>query len=327
MATVNETRDAGRRAIAEAAAWLARLRSDSRPPEAEAAFRLWLDESPEHRAAFEAVSAAWDASGAASPPRRQPLRRVALAAAILLAVAVPGIVWVLAPAPVATAVGERRTLALADGSLVTLNTGTELVAHFDDDERRVRLRRGEASFDVAKDVNRPFVVEAGSTRIEALGTSFDVRWLAGAIAVTLGEGRVRIVDDTGQRPVVAVLAPGERFVRDARRADPVLRDVDLTAARAWREGKLVFDDTALAAAVAEVNRYSERPIQLADADVHDLRVSGSFDAARGLAFARAVADLHGLTIEAGEAAIVVGRPDASISRADGGGVIGPSTRH
>src|SRR5690606_34928319 len=121
---------------------------------------------------------------------RWPLHAAAAAAGIAAMIG-SGIWYTQGQSMLTTKVGERRILTLADGSTVMLNTDTRLRVRFSDSHRTVFLENGEASFDVAKDAARPFIVKAGNTQIAAIGTTFDVRWLGQALAVTLVQGRVR----------------------------------------------------------------------------------------------------------------------------------------
>src|SRR5690606_33297077 len=91
-----------------------------------------------------------------------------------------------------TRLGEQTRAVLNDGSIMTLNTLTQAKVHFDDNERRVYLKSGEAHFEVAKNKNRPFRVYAESGRITAVGTAFSVRIDDGNVNVTVSEGSVEV---------------------------------------------------------------------------------------------------------------------------------------
>jgi len=302
--------------IAEASVWVARLQSDARGPDVDRGFRAWLDASAANRAAFEMTSETWDLAGGADvAPRRGAHRSrtatmMALAASLLIAIGIGG--WYLQrPAPIVTAVGEQRSLRLADGSIVTLNTATTLSTAFDEDRRLVRLDRGEASFEVAKDSLRPFVVEAGGTRVVAVGTVFDVRYLGGSLSVTLAEGKVRVIEPASggatARSEIEML-PGQRLQLATPAARPSLGAVNLQAARAWRTGQVVFGDTPLGDAVAEMNRYTDQPIGFDDPAVAQLRISGAFRTTDTAQFARAVSDIYGLTLTMSPQAQRLGKP-------------------
>ena len=182
----------------------------------------------------------------------------------------------------ATGVGERRTIRLADGTAVTLNTRTKMTVAFTERRRLIRLVRGQALFQVFHDRSRPFVVEAADRQVTALGTTFEVRVDPGRINVVLIEGRV-VVDRTPEaarafesvKLAPTVLQPGEEF-SVALGAPQHVGLVDVDRQLLWRDGFIEFDDEPLGAAVAEINRYSSRPITLADDGVASLHLSGVF---------------------------------------------------
>lgn len=292
--------------LAEAAAWLVRLQEEGRTPAAEAAFRAWLSE-PAHADAFARVTDTWDIipggahKAGLSGPSVRKVRGPVLAATCLALVVFAGLLAILhfGQPSYRTAVGEQQTIALDDGSRIVLNTATEVVVDYSAAERRVRLRNGEALFEVAKDSRRPFVVEAGDEEIRALGTTFLVRLEDGGTAVTLVEGRVQV----GQREAgllavrkpaapVAVLTPGERVVLKAD-VQAKLDRPSIDAALAWRRGEIMFDDATLAEAAAEISRYDDLQV-VVDPRLAGLRISGVFPTGHADEFAQLTAELHGL---------------------------------
>lgn len=197
----------------------------------------------------------------------------------------------------ATARGERRTVRLADGSAITLNTDSAIRVGYVADRRLVRLLRGQALFEVAKDPHRPFVVQAGAKQVTALGTIFEVRLLdSDRMKVTLVEGKV-VVDEGEDRPaddasvmVPAVLVPGEALlVSDGAR--PVKFKADIDQQLRWREGFVEFNDATLAEAVAEMNRYAGKQLVIGDPATGNLRVSGVFRTGSPERFAAIVGEL------------------------------------
>lgn len=303
------------RAVLEAAAlWSMRLQGPGCTAEDRRAFEAWLGEHPAHRSAFEEIEAASAiAARLSDDPRLQALDaatdrelaaarragRVRWRGAVAASLAVAGLLtsgllalwqpWSPATRVVAlpsyeTGVGEQRVITLADESAVTLNTHSRIEVDYTVAERRVRLKRGQAFFEVTPDAARPFIAEAGATQITALGTAFDMRLDEGALEVTLLEGRVGVTPaEPGERAPDAARAPiklsaGERLTLRAGLA-PELSEPDLTAIRAWQKGMLVFDNTPLAEVIAEVNRYSVRKLRLAeDARLNEIRISGGFRA-------------------------------------------------
>lgn len=198
-----------------------------------------------------------------------------------------------------TAVGERSTVVLPDGSTATLNTDSILKVAYSGDERGVRLVQGQALFEVARNKARPFQVYAGDRRITAVGTVFDVRLQGDIVKVALVEGVVNVARHRGQTaaspPPVAMKA-GEVLAAAPRMAVQV-RAADIRRETSWREGVVVFDDVPLAEAVTEINRYTLRPLQLEDSDIGAFRVSGVFKTGDPDHFATTMAEVFPLTVE------------------------------
>jgi transmembrane sensor len=303
---------------AEAAVWLARLHSDQRSEEMERNFRAWLSGNAERAAAFERMTNTWEATGALRtrptlvPPEAapQPRRAIpwvaaaqALAAVLVLAVLI-GFAIHFTPrseAPTTTAfetsLGERRSLQLDDGSRLVLNTDSHVSVTFTADSRIIELDRGQARFEVAKDPNRPFIVRAGGKQIVARGTQFDVRWTEERLSIVLFEGRVSVLaaqqspDRAGIR-----MTPGDRLQFE-QPTIAIKSAPDLEREEAWVAGRAIFERTPLRDAVAEINRYARRPLQLGDPALGELPISGTFSVDDVDAFARALADVLSLRVD------------------------------
>ncbi|MFC5373637.1 FecR family protein [Brevundimonas faecalis] len=306
---------------AEAAAhWLVRLDGDEVTAAEEAAFDAWLSNSEANRAAYARACEAWEAVdqdaldptvqalrisvlAGRRPKRRPPMAQVAaIAAALVLSIGLgvvavdgPGVAaWMAGETRYATDVGERLDIVLADGTSLTLNTDSRLAVRYRGDRREVRMDRGQAYFDVAHDPSRPFSVEGGGRRVTALGTRFEVRVDPHAFSTTLLEGSI-VVDPlrtaADAAPKRMVLEPGETLTaRPGRKAVVATRAT--SAAPAWREGLIEFNDESLAAAVAELNRYNRHPIRLRDERLRTLSVSGVFKAGRPEGFMEAMSALY-----------------------------------
>jgi transmembrane sensor len=285
--------------------WFARRRSPDRTPEDDFAFEAWLRADPQNEAAYAECERLWSARqklaanedlvrvafasaglGTRRPASRAPARRAA-GLALALAASVAAIAWMvlparapMEPAPIATAKGESRQLALSDGSKVELNTDTVLVANLDPRERRVVLKRGEAFFDVTRDPRRPFVVEVGSTEVRVVGTQFSVRADNGKVEVVVREGVVDVVPEARQSSREAAerveLTHGNRLRYDGGQKLVRVAAVDPERALLWRGGMIEFDETTLEQAVAELNRYSVKPLVIEDDRLRAIRFSGGF---------------------------------------------------
>jgi transmembrane sensor len=260
----------------QAAEWLARLRADDRSPADESAFRAWLTADPRHADAFERASAIWESVGGLG---RQPVprpshvsRRAVLAGAATFVVAGSTVFgWREAMAGVyRTDVGEQRRLRLEDGTRVMLDTATRFRFRCDADSRILSLTNGRIDVNVARDA-RPFVVEARVERVSLLAGRVDVRRDGPSVAVT-------------------ALESGRRMVMTDGQADRVDRP-DLQDVIAWQDGRLAFRNETLSQAVAEMNRYTTRPLIVADTQVGQLRLSGLYRVGDPEAFARSIAIL------------------------------------
>ncbi|QHE92557.1 DUF4880 domain-containing protein [Pandoraea fibrosis] len=182
-----------------------------------------------------------------------------------------------------TRAGERRTVTLADGTSVELSTRTVIRVHYRPERRDVTLVEGEAMFSVTHNPSRPFVVDAGNGQITVTGTRFDVRRASSGVVVAVESGSVKVDGRAAQSPRVpqtptVTLTSGlGTTIRSDGSLAPA-QSVDLASSLAWREGKLVFQNATLADVVAEVSRYRESPVTVADNPTGQLRVSSVFSA-------------------------------------------------
>ncbi|ULQ48007.1 FecR domain-containing protein [Flagellatimonas centrodinii] len=336
----------------KAAEWSDALREGNADLHLRRAFEQWRDAHPAHAAAFERVDTAYRLAQSAHGSRamvafendvlamganrsRRRWRRRALGwglAASVAAVVTAGLVvtggswselqYLQARARHAlagetlyrAAVGERYAVTLDDGTALTLNTDSRAAVRFDDGVRQVRLLQGQALFEVAKNPQRPFIVTAGTHRVTALGTAFDVRLSPQQFEVTLIEGKVEVTDaelppataqgaapaaEGGPPPGVqepalsTVLSPGQKFTvalapEDVTTAPdvaatapprpaPVVLQTDVRKVISWREGRVIFEGDRLDEAVAEMNRYGIRRVELANTELGALRISGIFN--------------------------------------------------
>lgn len=284
---------------AEAAAWLARLRSEERTAEDERGFRAWLAESEQHRAAFELTNSIFEMAGAAergAPRSREVVpvtRRHVLRTGVGLAAAsVAGVAFYLRSGTTyATDIGEQRNVSLEDGTLVSLDTDTEIHVSMNEERRRVKLRRGRAHFDVAEDPRRPFHVIAGEQRVIASSGQFDVHREGALVSVLLEEGPVQVTHDTDTATSLPrTIAPGQLVVFAE---DRVVREErpPLAQAMAWRQGRLAFFEEPLADAVAAMNRYTRRTIVIQDAEIARMPISGNYSVGDPQAFATSISVL------------------------------------
>lgn len=288
---------------AEAARWravLAETEAGSTPE-----FEAWLAE-PENRTAWIQISVPWNFLGEHAdapelaairqealrdmrqvpPPLRPRWRRMvgSIAAVVVLGVAVAGgILWMQRPAEYATAQGERRVITLADGSRVSLDSNSKVTVRYTETARRLQLLQGQARFDVAHDLERPFSVLAGGEKVLATGTAFNVDLSGAEVRVTLIEGHVVVVDEksgarltpSGAHQQVELMA-GEELIAPPQK--PVhVEPANIKRVVAWMNGQLIFDNEPLAQVAATVSRYTTAPIEIHDPKVGALRISGVFN--------------------------------------------------
>lgn len=173
-----------------------------------------------------------------------------------------------------TRFGEIRNIALTDGSVLHLNSDSEAEVRFTDHGRKVRLLKGEAFFDVARDSARPFEVEARSAVVRATGTAFNVRLRPSMIEVTVTKGSVSV--RCGNRAPQQVAA-GSGAVLQPRSFVVTGLGARLLAQRtAWRNQIVDLDGETVELATNEFNRYRPAPILIGDTRVASLRIGGRF---------------------------------------------------
>jgi transmembrane sensor len=262
-------------AITDAAAhWCMRLHAGDCTPAERQAFSQWHDSHPLHAFEYAAMLEIWDVADHLPRPEptatvvpfkpRSRLRTYAVAAAICLA-ALPLAAftgweagWLPSSYERFEASNGLRQVTLGDGSQVELNLGTELVYSNYKDQRRVTLKKGEAFFKVTHDSAHPFIVRAGEGQVRVTGTQFNVWKYGDQVHVMLLEGSVQIASDQQHGSVVTTINPND-------------------TALAWRQGKLILDNLALADALPLINRYLIKPVMLADASTGAIRIGGIYN--------------------------------------------------
>ncbi|TDX65188.1 FecR family protein [Methylosinus sp. sav-2] len=274
-----------------AVAWWVRRDAGDMSSAEIAAFEAWIAD-PANAAAFAYICALCGEVKALKPRRVDALaarrrRRMAYAAALaatLAAVASFDSLRLLWSADFRTAAGETRMVTLSDGSKIQLGGRSAIAVHYAAGERALTLLEGEAFFDVAPDVARPFVVTAAGGSVTALGTSFDIALENDGARVTVAEHKV------------AVASHGEKtIVEEGRQCDfgpatPTSAPVPVAVpdATAWRRGKLIFVDRPLGEVVDILSRYHRGYIIVASDSTRRLRVTGVFDAADPIGALRAI---------------------------------------
>jgi transmembrane sensor len=309
----------------EAAYWYMELQDDKAKSESYMEWHRWLAASPEHEQAFNDMERtvlrlaklgtrprlptpeemqADDYDG--SVPVTDFLRnfdgrkilserlrsRYAIAAGLAAIALVGGLVWnVTKQDPLHgtyafhTAPGERQTITLAEGSKVSLDADSVLNVTLTPERRSLALVRGEAFFDVARDPARPFVVSAGGTQVQAIGTAFNIRMSEDRTIVAVTEGRVEVTPTSKTELAVAMggsdihvahqISAGQAVSYSRNGHIDALPAADATIAAAWREGRRQYLGEPLRDVLADVGRYTGRRIELAEGPVGDLKFTGT----------------------------------------------------
>lgn len=378
-----DTNDRRKRAGSEAADWFARLESGVMERAEREQFVEWLRESHVHVAEMLRIAKIhgalerferWaristgpktDADNVVqlptspeddSPPRPSPSRaqRGGYGMRILAAAAVAAVMVVVATTVVLPSIrgqiietdrGERREVVLSDGSVLQVDPETRLRVKYVDEARRVFLERGRALFRVAKNPNRPFLVQADDTTVRAVGTVFGVEQQLQGVLVTVSEGKVAVFPTSQATVSAATPAPSEPSapqqsgsasgqgsgvpervrtrsdtlfltanqqvtVAASGSAEPV-QEVDSQRALAWAEGRLIFQNEELGRAVAEFNRYNRVQISVTDPALAARPVSGVFNATDPEAFIAFLQSVTAVQVARdGDRSISIGSPQA-----------------
>lgn len=325
----------------QAADWLVALDDGGLDAAAKREFLAWLKQSPDHIREFLQLSAL-HVELAQNPELTQTIDELVAtanivkldpaskhniyqsvnikkshrlwqtAAAILLSVTLAGGYWltqevasdITDPSSYQTTLGEQRSIALDDGSVIVLNTLSNVRVHYDEDGRRVQLLAGEVLFDVAKDPGRPFVVDAGAMRLEVLGTRFNVYRQEEETVLTVVEGEVAVLN-AEQAGVVTTLpespikaTAGQQVVIE-NASGAVTQELipEAGPAIAWTKRKLVFNAVPLIEVAEEFNRYNRRPLRIDDSGLANRPITGIFNAHDADLLAAFLANQPGVVVE------------------------------
>jgi transmembrane sensor len=207
-----------------------------------------------------------------------------VAASLLVAIAGIWIVHIGGPQTYRTSIGGFQRIVLKDQSVVELNTDSAVRVVLMPKLRKVELIRGEASFEVAHDGSRPFIVSAGDTAVRAVGTRFDVRRLENSVEVTVDEGKVAVGEPSLLESKLDLLTmnipqltAGQSAVASGSGVKlKELPEREMVRKLAWQNQMLVFDSDTLADVVAQFNRYNERQLVIADPALSTLQIGGYF---------------------------------------------------
>jgi transmembrane sensor len=214
----------------------------------------------------------------------------------------------LARQMIETAVGENRSVTLADGSSVALGGHTRMSFSLRANVREIVLEDGEAFFAVAKDPSRPFQVHAGNATVTAVGTEFDVRRSDDRVTVAVVEGRVMVQPMAPVMPVswlpasrpvghAAALAAGQRTTVNRNGVESTSELTNAQSVVEWQDGQLAFEGESLRYVVQDVNRYASKPIVIADEKTATLRFTGTISNSNVLGWVKSLQPAFGVRAE------------------------------
>lgn len=307
----------------QAALWVMRIDREGRSAVVNLEIEEWIGDDDRKRGALLQAEAAWAMldAGFAEPavaesksddgasdwddheveaPRPLWRRRAfgAGAMGLLAASLVFGVFVGGSPEQYETRIGEVRRVPLADGSIAAINTSSKLDVTMREKSRIATLTKGEAWFQVAKDPERPFIVEAGAVRVRAVGTAFSVRIVGDGAEVLVTEGIVEAWSQVAGGQRIRLRAGERAFVAgnaEVRTEEPGGGEVD--RALAWRSGKLDLAGETLTYAIEELNRYNARKIVLQNPEYGQERLYGIFRTDDPELFARTVGESLELRVD------------------------------
>jgi transmembrane sensor len=309
----------------EAVEWLIALETSRQFEEHWPAFFAWLNQSPEHRSAYLAVERAWRAAVELKdllPPEAQRSPKAMLQAAlecyqtrrlesprwIQLRLACAMLIGALVMLPgisrwlpstqhsqysrYSTDIGQEHTVILPDGSMIALDTDTQLSARMDLGTREVVLETGRALITVKHEVARPFTVSAGQIAVRAMGAMLSIRkTLDGAVEVVVTHGSA-VVIQAGSRSIL--IRAGQKATLRPNAGSMVLREASVTEREiSWSKGVLTIDGT-LAEVVDEINRYNRRKLEIADPLIARFRIFGQIRGSDPEVFAEMLKVIYGI---------------------------------
>lgn len=232
--------------------------------------------------------------------------------------AVPSAVEALQTIAYSSPKSEMRRITLDDGTFATLGAQTAIEVVFSKEERLVQLSEGSAYFEVSSDLSRPFSVRAGDLTATALGTSYSVSQNAGVFRVAVTEGDVEVSypivvdEEASSLRSRKRLGAGEQVAASLTEGLQSIENIDIEAIAAWRDGLLIYDGAPLSEVVADLNRYSQIPIRIADNDeaIESLRLRGGYKIEDIDSLLQATEFVHPVSIDQTDPSEIVIRPKA-----------------
>lgn len=322
----------------QACQWIAKMHDAELSEKEQSELKAWMAKSPENRAEMRRMAKRWDELNSltllavpSDQPEQQTKQHVnnsgyfisgklktglaAAAACVVLAVLIWPQVRIddgseLSLQSYATDIGEQRLITLPDDSTVLLNTKSQFNVAYSPNYRDIYLVHGEAHFEVAPDVEKPFRVFAGKSKVRAVGTAFSVYLQKEIVEVTVTHGSVEIdsirdpiSDNTPSPDTVTVNSPSIVSAGQIAEFDQLVGTIktdtlpDPAYVPAWHHGQLKFSGEPLERVVEEISRYSPLSIVILDSELRNLRIGGLFEAGETRKMFEALEDGFGIKAE------------------------------
>ncbi|MFK3870836.1 FecR family protein [Pseudoalteromonas rhizosphaerae] len=284
--------------LEQASVWHARMHDsdlqESQGCQLKAQFNTWLLADPLHRVAYDDMSSLWDVLAHSElsendlilEPTVQKtfIKRVsrpfyAAVASVALFVAIAGVGWqqnwpLRLQSDYYSNVGEQKVVQLDDNSEIILNTNSAIKVNYTKQLREVVLLQGEARFNVAKNSERPFVVNTTQGTVTVTGTQFNISLYSDSATVSLFEGSVALTSNQARKLRKNLSANQQAKLFST--GIGAVSEFDAAVVNAWQRGQLVFYSAALSEVVAKLNRYRKGKIIITDDSVNNLQISGVF---------------------------------------------------
>lgn len=295
MRKETEAPDPGNESFEEAAEWVARLESGRFNNRSQAELQEWLQADPARKAALSRMqnildrTAGLDLVPASAPAIARRARRgrswsrfwIPAAASLAAAAIAAVVIFPLTSMSVSTSPGEIRVVELGDGSRITLRGNSQVSIDYGITRRVIDVAAGEAAFDVAHHVFKPFIVRSENFEVIAIGTVFNVAVSDEGSTVTLIEGEIDVSDaapaisDSSCSPRSIRLMPGQRVAYRDNGARSAIQSADITQVTAWQDNRIELQSRPLSELVDELNRTFSRDIRVADPGLANVAINVS----------------------------------------------------
>lgn len=290
--------------LEEAADWLMQLHEQPRDELLRQNFETWLASSSLNRVAWQRTQRAWQAFGSSEPvyrehwedaPRfadnlpssRPRLRRatwrirgmlaVSTVTSLCLATFFAPTLVIAWRADYRTTTAESRSIRLEDGSTVQLAASSAIATNFSGKNRKVELLEGEAFFDVVRDEDRPFIVDASGVKVQVLGTAFNVDISDNLTSIALARGAVNASLEQDAKGPSETLAPGDLLVVDTSNGTMQKEHIVPEDIGGWRNGRLHVVNRTIGSVVEQIQRYHTAWLTVPDPVLARQTVTGFYD--------------------------------------------------